>query len=358
VATSQASPTGAPSTAPTPTSIPTLTADGAPAPVTARFATGPVTTTPSTPYVLGGVIHDGTKTLRVQPTGRWGALSRLEGGRWLLTDADSLATTVVDDQGALVFEITGTTRISRYGSLIASSDFKGNLHAYAPGGDELGSLASATCACSGDGGTGLGYELVGVVGHTVYANRGNAAGSVAWDVKTNQTRRLPFRLDVVDAAQETAIVSVGQEGSSASPCHELRDLLTGAKRWRLCGPLVFRSFSSNGAYLLASGYIDGLDKSQLNPDGTFRYGGLVVVRTTDGAVVLEAGGDAAGSGGAPVSYRMGDDETITVQVGAASGERSLQRCALTSGDCVVVAPSRGRDADIPEGEDPYILSSN
>jgi hypothetical protein len=182
---------------------------------------------------------------------------------------------------------------------------------------------------------------------------------VAWDVRTNQTRRLPFRLQVVDASQETAVVSVEQQGSSASQCHELRDLLTGATRWRLCGPLVFRSFSTNGAYLLATGYIDGLDTSQLNPDRSFRYGGLVVVRATDGAVVLEAGGDAAGSAGAPVSYRMGEDETITVQVGEATGERNLQRCTLSSGDCVVVAPSRPREiADIPEGEDPYTLSSN
>lgn len=356
--TGRPSPTAPRTTTATPTAIPTLTASGAPAPVTARFTTGPVTATPSAPYVVDGVIHDGTKTLRVQPAGRWGALAQLEGGRWLLTDADSLVTTVVDDQGAFIFEITGTTRVSQYGTLIASSDVKGNLHAYASWGDELGSLAAATCACSGNGGGMFpGYEVIGVVGRTVYANRGDADSSVAWDLTTDQTRQLPFRLDVVDPAQGTTVVSVAQEGSSASPCHELRDLLTGAKRWRLCGPLVFRSFSTNGAYLLATGLIDGLDGSQLNPDRSFRYGGLVVVRTSDAAIVLEGSGDATTGNGSPVTYRMGDDGTITVQVGEAAGARNLQRCTL-DGACEVVAPALPRSSDIPEGDDPYFLSTN
>ena len=40
------------------------------------------------------------------------------------------------------------------------------------------------------------------------------------------------------------------------------------------------------------------------------------------------------------------------------GTRSLQRCTL-DGACKVVAPRRPRDqVDIPEGDDPYHLSTN
>ena len=58
-----------------------------------------------------------------------------------------------------------------------------------------------------------------------------------------------------------------------------------------------------------------------------------------------------------MTYRMGDDGSLTVQVAVTPAERNLQRCTL-DGDCDVVAPSRPRWSDIPEGDDPYFLSTN
>ena len=81
------------------------------------------------------------------------------------------------------------------------------------------------------------------------------------------------------------------------------------------------------------------------------------MRTSDGAVVMEGGSSSARGGASPVSYRLGGDGTVTVQVGATTGHRSLQRCTL-DGECIVVAPGRARDTDIPEGEDPYFLADN
>ncbi|GAA2500211.1 hypothetical protein [Terrabacter carboxydivorans] len=353
---STTSPTPTPTTtpAPTPTAVPTLTADGAPAPVTLRFATGEPTGTTALPYLLGNVIHDRSRTVRIQAEGRWGTLARLSNDGWLVTDADTLVSTVLDSSGVPLTEITGTTRVSASGLLVAASDTRGSLRAYDNLGEPVASLDVRTCGCSSGSG-GSGYEVVGVVNTTVYANRGDLEASVAWDVSTGQTRRLPFRLSVVDPATETAaVLTPGAEPRTS--CLELRDLLTLRARWRLCGPLLPRAFSSNGLYLLATGYVDGLNESQLNPDGTFRYGGLVVVRTSDGSLVLEGGG-GAGAGGSPVSYQMGDDSKLVVQVGSPSGLRSLQRCTV-EGDCEVVAPGAPRTADIPEGDDPYILATN
>jgi hypothetical protein len=349
-----APPSTPPSTVPAPTAIPTLTADGSPSPVNLRFATGEPTGTTTVPYLLGDVIHDRSRTIRIQAEGRWGSLWRLSNDGWLVTDADTLVSTVLDSTGLPLTEITGTTRVSASGLLIAASDVRGNLRAHDNLGASVASLDVKTCDCSSGSG-GSGYEVVGVVNTTVYANRGDLEASVAWDVSTGKTRRLPFRLSVVDPATETAAVLTPGAKAQTS-CLELRDLLTLRARWRLCGPLVPRTFSSNGLYLMATGYIDGLDESQLNPDGTFRYGGLVVVRTSDGSLVLEGGG-AGGAGGSPVSSRMGDDSKLVVQVGSPAGLRSLQRCTL-EGACEVVAPDSPRTVDIPEGEDPYTLSDN
>jgi hypothetical protein len=351
---STTTPTGTGSSAPTPTTLPTLTADGAPAPVTVRFTTGEPTGTTAVPYLVGDVIHDRSRTIRVEAQGRWGMLARLSNDGWLVTDADTLVSTVLDGQEQPLTEITGTTRVSASGLLIAASDARGSLRTYDNLGAPVASLDVKTCGCSGSG--GIGYETVGVVNTTVYANRGDLDGSVAWDVSTGQTRRLPFRLSVVDPATETAaVLTPGAEPRTS--CLELRDLLTLRARWRLCGPLLPRGFSSNGLYLLATGYIDGVNQSQLNPDGTFRYGGLVVVRTSDGSIVLEGGAGSASGERSPVSYRMGDDSKLVVQVGSPTGLRDLQRCTL-EGNCEVVAPGSPRTVDIPEGEDPYVLSDN
>jgi hypothetical protein len=307
------------------------------------------------PYLLGDVIHDRSRTIRIQAEGRWGSLWRLSNDGWLVTDADTLVSTVLDSTGLPLTEITGTTRVSASGLLIAASDVRGNLRAHDNLGASVASLDVKTCDCSSGSG-GSGYEVVGVVNTTVYANRGDLDGSVAWDVSTGQTRRLPFRLSVVDPATETAaVLTPGAEPRTS--CLELRDLLTLRARWRLCGPLLPRGFSSNGLYLLATGYIDGVNQSQLNPDGTFRYGGLVVVRTSDGSIVLEGGAGSASGERSPVSYRMGDDSNLVVQVDSPTGLRDLQRCTL-EGTCEVVAPGSPRTVDIPEGEDPYVLSDN
>ena len=346
-------------TAPTPTAIPTLTATGAPAPVTLKPATGDPTGLASVPYLADGVIHDGETQIRLTGKLVGGSLSRLADGHWLVAQGDTGVLYVVDSAGANLVRLDGgATKVAGDGSLFVVEQL-GTLKAYNAAGSLVRTLRSTTCDCTPQGvseADSPGYDPVGIVGSVVYANRGSTGQAVAWDVATGDRRPVDRSLALVDAARGTALVPVAQEAGSKETCRELQELESGRVLWRLCGPLVFRSFSTDGDYLLATGYSDGLDESQLNPDRTFRYGGLVVVRTSDAAIVLEGGTDSSGKA-SPVTYRMGDDGSLTVQVAVTPAERNLQRCTL-DGDCEVVATSRPRWSDIPEGDDPYFLSTN
>ncbi|WP_020141609.1 hypothetical protein [Terracoccus sp. 273MFTsu3.1] len=353
-------PTGTPSTAPTPTAIPTLSADGAPVP-TVRLATGEPTATTNVPYLADGVIHDGTQQIALTGKLTGGSLSRLAGGRWLVAQGETGVHYVVSRAGATVVRLDGETSTVNADGSVFVIESRGSLTAYDAAGKRLRRLASTTCDCTPDGVSDAespGYDAVGIVGAVVYANRGYTGRAVAWDVAAGTRRDVSGSLALVDAARFTALVAPDPNVPHRETCHELRDLASGRTLWRLCGPLLFRSFSADGAYLLATGHIDGLDESQLNPDGTSRYGGLVVIRTSDASIVLEGGIDDPGGVGSPVSYRMGDDERITVQVGSTTGDRDLQRCTL-DGACEVVDVGRPRwNPDIPEGDDPYFLSAN
>ena len=90
-----------------------------------------------------------------------------------------------------------------------------------------------------------GYDAVGIIGSVVYANRGFTGQAVAWDVGTGIRRPVAGSLELVDAARGTALVPVAQKKGSKETCTELRELSSGRVLWRLCGPLVFRSFSTN-----------------------------------------------------------------------------------------------------------------
>ncbi|WP_076262959.1 hypothetical protein [Intrasporangium flavum] len=343
-----------PSTAPTPapTPTPTLTADGSPAPADLRPATGDPTATTEIPYLVDGVIHDGSRTLTVGRSISGGSLWDLPGGRWLVAQGETGVVRVLQPLDLATVRLRGdTVTVAGDGNLIVV-ETRGTLRAYEAGGILIRTLPASACDCA------AGFEAVGVIDRVVYANRGSGGDAVAWDVLDGNITPVPHRLALVDAATGTALVAPDPNTPSARTCNALVDLASDRTLWRLCGPLLFRSFSADGRYLLATGEIDGLADSELNPDRTFRYGGLVVVRTSDAAVVLEGRGDPATGIDSPVSYRMGSDGTVTVQVGAAAGSRALQRCNL-NGVCQVVAPARPRDqVDIPEGEDPYFLAGN
>ncbi|MEW1952163.1 hypothetical protein [Terrabacter sp. NPDC080008] len=345
-------------TRPTPTSIPTLTPDGS-APVRPfRPATGGVTGTTAVPYVVDGVIHDGPRTVKVPAKFQTGQLARVAGGRWLVTGTVTLVSYLLDASGTSMKRLDGTPKVSSDGTVIVVGDDRGGLAAYDAEGRQIATLGAKACQCAGTGAQySPGLVPVGIVGSTVYAQRGSLGSSLSWDVGTGKTQRIAGHITAVDAAQRTAVIAPDPNTAPKDYCNELRDLDTGLTRWRLCAPILIRSFSSDGSYLLGTGTIDGIDPSQLSADGKrFRYGTLVVVRTSDAALVLQGGTDPSGKG-SPSTYRLGGDSALTAQVAVTPSQRNLQRCTL-DGVCEVVAPARPRNTDIPDADEPYVLSSN
>jgi hypothetical protein len=187
---------------------------------------------------------------------------------------------------------------------------------------------------------GPGYRAVGIVGTTVYAVDGAETSTLAWDVATDRTTTLKGAVNLLNAATNRALVHVpgSVSGDGDTFCSDLVDLSSGQQLWRFCGPLRFTGFSPDGAYLMAAGEVDGLDPART----TGEYPDLVVMRTDTMDIVLRSAGTVTQPGPAAFSAAAltADDSVLTVVT--ASGARSLQTCALSTGACQVVEASAGR----------------
>ncbi len=196
-----------------------------------------------------------------------------------------------------------------------------------------------------------GFTAVGLDGTTAYASVPGTNRSYAWDVTTGAVRQLRGELHSVNSPTRTGLVMVTPPGgfNSTSLCYALIDLGTGARRWDLCAPLSPLGFSADGAHLLATGHVDGLDTSRLES--------LVVLRTADGAVVAQVGGLQADAKDDVVGARMSADQSLTLQVWNGD-RRSLQRCTLDGACEVVGAALPLPNPDVPDEPGPYVLSRN
>ncbi|EWT00382.1 hypothetical protein N865_16125 [Intrasporangium oryzae NRRL B-24470] len=342
---------GAISGSPTPTTVPTITASGDPAPVLLVPTAGDLTATTDAAYAVNGVIHDGSQTVSLpRAVARPDQLHRVGAG-WLVGSSASPARVLLDSSGREKAQLTQVMKVvvspDRLHFVIAT--YAGDLAYYDSSGKRLARLPASTCRCTTGGGGG-GYTLAGLVGTTVYAAKGDTGTSVAWDVTTGETKDLAGTLETVNEAQRIGLVHLAQTGPDAL-CHELRRLDDESPVWRLCGPLLFDRFSPDGTLLLATGIIDGLPHSALAPDGSPLYGGLVLVRTSDGQVAVE------GRGIGDVFFDD-DSRSITVEHGVGVGKQALSRCDL-QGSCQPLAPAKpvGNEG-IPELDAPYRLESN
>lgn len=344
------------SSSPSPTTVPTIRATGDPAPVNASPASGDVTGTSTIAYAVGGEYREGPRRVTLPDIGGQPWLVARVGRDGILVGGSSPqgdgVIFVLDGRGKVVKTLPKYDKAAVAEDLehFVASDQDGNLSYHDATGTQLDRLAASTCDCAVDG-MPVGYRAAGLVGTTAYAAKGFTGTSIAWDVTTGDTREIDGTVQLVNERQGLALVQTSQTEPDSS-CRELRDLQAGSVRWRLCGPLLFTAFSRDGSHLLATGALDGLSHSQLGPDGTFLYPELVVVRTSDAAVVLEGGGTTPGDA------EMDNRNDVIAQVGGAGGLRSLQRCSL-DGSCEVVAPATPMaDPDIPEAIGPYTLSIN
>ncbi|NUO35998.1 MAG: hypothetical protein HOQ27_13185, partial [Dermatophilaceae bacterium] len=330
---------------PTPTTIPTLRPTGAPDAASLRPASGPVTGTTDIGYVVDGTYHRGATTIRLpQDLRSTGYVARL--GEGLLVSGPDGHTVVGTDgrAGAAIAASQQTPRISDDGTHVLANDPDGDL-VYA---DSTGApIATLKARSKNDSG----YYPAGLVGTTAYASRPGTGRSVAWDVGTGAVRSLEGELGFVNAASGLGLSYAGGDaaGDGSRSCTILLELSSGRQLWRLCGPLRMLGFSDDGQYVLATGHVDGFRD--------WLFGSLVVVRASDGAIVLQGGGLQADAEDDVVGARMGADHQLTVQVWNGD-RRSLQRCGL-DGACEVVGAARPLpNPGVPAEPGPYILSEN
>ncbi len=332
------------STAPTPTSIPTIRATGAPGAASLRPASGPVTGTTAVGYLVDGTYHQGTTTIRLPEELRTTDYVARLGDGVLVSGPDG--HTVVGADGrkrAVIASSQQRPRVGDDGAHVLAGDADGNLVYADSSGKPIASLKPRSTSDAG-------YSPAGLVGTTAYAARPGTGRSIAWDVETGAVRSLEGELSFVNAPSGLGLSFVGGDagGDGSKSCQMLVDLATGREIWRLCGPLQMLGFSDDGQYLLANGHVDGFR------DWTF--GSLVVVRAADGVVVLQAGGPEMGADEI-VAARLGADQQLTVQVWNGT-RRNLQRCGL-DGTCEVVGASRPLpNPDVPDEPGPYVVADN
>ncbi len=336
-----------------PTSIPTITLTGAPAPSTlsptpdAASATARI----GRAYVVDGVFHDGDRTVQLPSAlARPTQVARLAGGGVLLVMNDSVS--LVDSAGKGVERYPGAAVVAVARDLrhFLMSDLDGNVTYHDSSGNTLATLSADTCKCGVPSGDPGGYTAVGLVGTTAYARKGNSGKTVAWDVETGGTRDVAGEFAAVDPVQGLALVKLG--GDAGEPlCYDLRVIDTGKQRWRVCGPVLMTTFSSDGELIVGTGSVDGLNSS-------VTYPGVVVLRASDGALVLESG-DPSGPGPWSTSVRVTSAQDIAVEVRHDDKTASVQRCAL-DGSCEVALPAKVFTK--PESDigalDSYLLSMN
>ncbi|MDC5696143.1 hypothetical protein OO014_02655 [Intrasporangium calvum] len=350
---------GSASDSATPTAIPTIIASGDPAPVQLTPATGSVTGQTNAGYVVDGVFHEGDRTIPLpDELRRSGHVLRVGDGLLAFKPADGRSYVLVDSSGAIVKEIpAGGVRVAPDRQHFLISTLGGDLAYYDATGTKLGQLDASTCECTTDG-AGGGYIPAGLVGTTAYGVAMDGRTTVAWDVTTDQLERIKGSVSLVGPAGTGLVTWPGRTPQKLEDwCQELRDLGTGATLWRLCGPILLTSFSEDGTHLVGTGVIDGLPDALLD-DGKFRYPSLVVLDASTGEIVAEGGSRDPAVGGSFVTAHLGEGGVLTAQVNGTDGLRSLQVCSL-DGSCAVAGEAKPLwTADIPEGNDPYVLTTN
>ncbi|MGO4597313.1 hypothetical protein [Terrabacter sp. 2RAF25] len=328
-----------------PTSIPTLRPTGAAGAASLRPASGPVTATTDVGYVVDGTYHQGGTTIRLPADLRVTDYVARLGDGLLVSGPDGHTIVHADGtKGAVIAASQQRPRVGDDGTHLLANDADGNL-LYA---DSVGAtVATLKPRSTGD----AGYSPAGLVGTTAYASRPGTGSSIAWDVETGALRSLKGELAFVNAPSGLGLSFVGGDtgGDGSKSCQMLLDLASGREIWRLCGPLQMLGFSDDGQYALATGHVDGFT--------SWLFGSLVVIRTSDAAIVLQGGGPAADAKGDVKGVRMTADHRLTLQVW--NGDtRDLEQCSL-DGACEVVGAARPLpNPDVPESAGPYPLQDN
>lgn len=325
----------------TPTSIPTLRPTGASDAAQLAPATGAPTAASDAGYVVDGVFHRGTTTIPLPPDLKTPSFVARLGDGLLVSGPQGWVVVGQDGRkGRVITASQQSPRVAADLQHVLLNDPGGTLIYADSTGRTLSTLAPRS--------TDVGYYAAGLVGTTAYAARPDTGTSIAWDVATGRVTPVKGELSAVNAVTATGIAyqTADARPDGSNSCNALVDLTSGRDLWRMCAPLRFLGFSDDGAYLIATGHVEGLSP--------WRFPSLVVIRASDGAIVLQGGALKADPGNGGVGARLGSDERLTLQVGIGQ-EGTLQSCGL-DGSCAVVGAARRLPAD-PATPGPYIVST-
>ncbi|WP_404388731.1 hypothetical protein [Humibacillus xanthopallidus] len=276
-------PTTSPPSSPTPSAGPPPTRDSDAAPETSiDLAFGPVTGSPATAYVVGGVLHDDGRTVKLPVSTDIRAVARLVDDRFVVhapADTRSTTTWVVGSGGEIVKTLTDVQDViaSADGRRLVTVDRTGVLRLLDSSGEELESHAAGSPDTSASG----------IFGATVYFTRIDAGGRVStrsWQTDTGAVA------DVTDGRFQSVQESVGlallypnQDYDPDNTCYAIFDLRTSSVRWWSCGSFAPSHFGDGGRVVVGPEVADGAGST------TFKMAdvrdGRVVARVslTDGA---------------------------------------------------------------------------
>lgn len=318
---------------------PTGLASQSPTP-SATGGTGP-TAAASGVFALDDTIHVGDTVIHLTKGTAVENLAVLSNGGFLVQSYKTVGPResqmdLLSPQGRVIkhLGVSGSYAVSPDGARVVARDGRGRTTTvYSVDGTVLGQRTDNR-------------RPAAVVGDYAYLNSNGETTSLEWNYVTGATRELPAGVVAVSADRTRAALQ--WIAASADPmgdfCWAVIDLTRPDFHTLIerCGPkgnpewFEPMTFSSDGAYLLGTNYLDGGD-----------WFSLGIVRATDGAMVLGGSGSHLVAGW---TWRLdGDALVISRNPTAPKAEQnSLQRCSLDL-KCVQLAPPRpvGGGAEVP-----------
>jgi hypothetical protein len=317
--TEPGTPTAAPSPSVTDGPAPTVDSDARPASTT-ELAFGPLTGSPDVAYVVGGVLHDNGRTLKLPVSTAIRSVAHLTDGRFLVhapADGRTTSTWVIGPNGEVVKRLTDVQDVlaSADGSRWVTVDSKGVLRLLDPSGVLLDSLSTASPNTSASG----------FYGKAVYFTALDAGGRVStrsWQTDTGAVADVTAgRFQAVHEGTGVALLYPNQDYDPGNTCYGLYDLRSRAVRWWSCGSFAPSHFGAGGGVVVGPEVADGAGAT------TFKMAAV-----QDGQIVARV----RLTGGAWSPGWMGHDAkalVLTVLNRESPTRQTLASCSNSAGTC-------------------------
>lgn len=301
--------------------------------------------TPRTGYAVGGVLHDGDRTVPLPVSTGVQYVARLVDGSVLVyapTEGRAEPLIIVNGSGAVVarFADVQDVAVSDSGSRIATADASGTLRLRDVTGRSLASFATAD----------PNVTVSGIVGDSVYYLRSGSKGwaTRVWHSTTGKDAPLVSgRIRAIHEASSLAIVWPNQDFDPQHTCYSILDLKRGTTRYVSCGEFAPTHFTGDGSMVVGPNVADGPGASSWKVASA--ENGKILLR-----VVAPKGNWAPGPRGVGT-----DGLVVTLLEGEPVKRQVIASCTVSSRSCTVDSDSvavSAKDADSMRW--PITLSAN